>query len=139
MSLSRIPLLFVVTPTVVEVNEDRCRIKVPLNRMTRNHLGSMYFGALCIGADTAGAYLAYRNTIKTGVSLIFKDFQAQFLKRPEGDVIFTCEEGKKIADLVEKARTTDTRHSTPIKITATVNDDVVAEFQLTLSLKKKPN
>lgn len=34
------------------------------------------------------------------ISLVFKDFQAAFFKRAEGDVHFTCEQGKAIAELV---------------------------------------
>lgn len=37
----RIPLLASVRPSVVELSETRCMVRVPLRRWTRNHLGSM--------------------------------------------------------------------------------------------------
>ena len=55
----------------------------------------MYFGVLSVGADITGGFLAmkYIRASKSKISLIFKDFHADFLKRAEGDVHFLCSEG----------------------------------------------
>src|SRR3990167_7603136 len=89
--LLKIPLLFFISPTVVEMTDQRCVVKVPLNRRTRNHLKSMYFGVLCAGADCAGGLVAMRMIQEEGnrINLISKDFRAEFMKRAEGDVFFT--------------------------------------------------
>ena len=52
-------------------------IKIPLKRRTKNHLYSMYFGALSVGADITGGFLAMMCIQKTNkrVALIFKDFK----------------------------------------------------------------
>lgn len=140
---TRIPLLASVRPTVVEMNDDRCVIRIPLRRWTRNHLGSMYFGALAIGADIAGGLLAVEQIRKSRakVSLAFKSFHADFLKRPESDVFFICEEGAKVRDLVERTLACDERLGELVKIQAAVlladgSYDPVAEFTLELTLKK---
>jgi hypothetical protein len=74
------------------------------------------------------------------MDLIFKDFHAEFLKRPEGDVHFSCEEGREINDLVAKARKSGERESLPVHITARVpsklGEEPVARFILTLSVKR---
>jgi len=49
----RIPLLLFVGPRVLELDEEGCAIEIPLGLRTRNHLGSMYLGVLCAGADVA--------------------------------------------------------------------------------------
>ena len=140
----KIPLLASVRPSVVELSETRCVIRVPLRRWTRNHLGSMYFGALAIGADAAGGLLAMDQIQRTGgkVSLVFKAFQASFLKRPESDVFFTCEEGRAIREQVGRALASEERITEPMHIQATVrlpdgSFEPVAEFVLELSLKRK--
>jgi acyl-coenzyme A thioesterase PaaI-like protein len=139
----KIPVLFFVSPSVVEMTDERCVVKIPLNRRTKNHLNSMYFGVLAAGADCAGGLVAMRMIQEGGnrVSLIFKDFHAEFLKRAEGDVFFTCEEGLQIRDLVKKATESGERENMSVHITATVpsklGNDPVANFTLTLSLKKK--
>ena len=134
---------FFIGPTVSALSNDRCVVKVPLNRRTKNHWNSMYFGALAAGADCAGGLIAMKLIQERGnlVSLLFKDFQASFLKRAEGDVFFTCEDGEAIQKLVQKAIETGERENMPVRVTATVPSrlgaEPVAEFVLTLSLKRK--
>jgi acyl-coenzyme A thioesterase PaaI-like protein len=139
----KIPALAFVSPSVLEVSESRCVVRIRLRRRTRNHLNSMYFGVLAIGADCAGGLIAMNQIRALGanVGLIFKNFHADFLKRAEGDVFFTCEQGLEIRQLVQKAMDTGVRQSMPVQITATVpsrfGDEAVAKFVLTLSLKKR--
>lgn len=141
--LLKVPVLFFISPRVEEITDLRCVIKVPLNRRTKNHLNSMYFGVLAAGADCAGGLMAMRLIQEQGnqVSLIFKDFHADFLKRAEGDTLFTCEDGEAIQELVGKAIETGERQNMTVHVTATVpsklGHEPVAQFKLTLSLKKK--
>ena len=74
------------------------------------------------------------------ISMVFKDFQAEFLKRAEGDVDFICDQGKEIAELVALAAASDERVERQIDVVATVpsiSDEPVARFKLTLSLKRR--
>ena len=137
----RIPLLGSVRPSVVELDDEHCVIRVPLRRWTRNHLGSMYFGALAIGADCAGGILAVARirSRKAKVALIFRSFKAEFLKRPESDVYFTCNEGARISALVDRVLATGERQTELIRLEAAVRSaagfEPVARFELELSLK----
>jgi len=139
----KIPMLYFVRPSVTEISSERCVVKIPLARRTKNHLGSMYFGVLAAGADCAGGLIAMRLIHEEGdqVSLVFKDFHAEFLKRPEADVLFTCTEGSAIRDLVRRTMESEERQNLPVHITATcpskLGDEPVAKFTLTLSLKRK--
>jgi acyl-coenzyme A thioesterase PaaI-like protein len=139
----RIPLLAAVRPTILELDDAHCVVKVPLRRFTKNHHGSMYFGALAIGADTAGGLLAVELIRRrgAGLALVFKAFRADFLKRPEGDVFFTCDEGALIGDLVERTLASGERQTAPVHVRGAVRTadgtlETVAEFVLELSLKK---
>jgi acyl-coenzyme A thioesterase PaaI-like protein len=140
--LIKIPLLAFISPTVVELTEETCAIKVPLNWRTKNHLGSMYFGVLSAGADVAGGLIAMRLIQQSPhkVALVFKDFYANFKKRATGDVIFRCDQGEKINELVQRTIESGEREEMSVNVTATVptmDDEVVADFVLTLSLKKQ--
>jgi acyl-coenzyme A thioesterase PaaI-like protein len=140
--LTKIPLLFYVGVSVAEISPERMVVKIPLRRRTKNHLGSMYFGALCIGADCApGAFAMYLIRQQPArISMVFKDFQAEFLKRAEGDVYFCCSQGKEIAELVAQATASGERVERQVEVIATVpslSDEPVAKFKLTLSLKKR--
>ena len=140
--LAQIPLILFCQPRIIKITDTSLEVKIKLNRRTRNHLKSMYFGALSVGADVTGGFLAmkYIQESKSKISLIFKDFNAEFLKRAEGDVHFSCSEGDKIKSVIEKAEKTGDRVGIPIHIYAwvpTISDDLVAKFILTLSVKKK--
>ena len=140
--MAKIPLLAFARPRVVRMSDDECVVALPYSRMNKNHLGSLYFGALCIGADAAGGLMAMRllKKVKNGKgSLIFKDFKANFLKRAEGETFFTCKDGPAILAAVNQTASSFERVDLPVHVTATVpkkfGDEPVAEFILTLSLK----
>ena len=140
--ITKIPLLFFCRPKIIRLDSQLVEIKIPLRRRTKNHLNSMYFGALSVGADITGGFLAMMCIQKTKkkVALIFKDFKADFLKRAEGDVHFICNQGDDITSLVHKTIQSGKRENMIVYIDAivpSISSEVVAKFELTLSLKDK--
>jgi acyl-coenzyme A thioesterase PaaI-like protein len=139
----KIRLISYVRPTVLELTDERCEIRIPLTWRTRNHLRSMYFGALCTGADAAAAVIGLRAVEKQRerFSILFKDVRGEFFKRAEGDTHFACEQGGEILALLERARASGERESLPVEVVATVpkllGKEPVARFTLTLSVKQK--
>lgn len=139
----KVPLIFWVAPSVVKMDNQECIIKIPLNRRTKNHLNSMYFGVLCTGADIAGGLVAMNEITasRKKVALSFKDFSANFLKRAEGDVHFIVTQIPEIKQFVADVIKSGERMNFPVEIKAVVPainpDEVVANFTLTLSLKVK--
>jgi len=140
--VTKVPMIWFCRPKVIEHNDEKIEIQIPLKRRTKNHLGSMYFGVLAVGADITGGFLAMDPIQDSGrnIALIFKDFKADFLKRPEGDVHFICKDGLAIKELVDKVTHSTERHNYKLNIEAivpTISTEVVAKFELTLSLKDK--
>lgn len=139
----KIPMIFFCSPRLIELSDDAVEMVIPLNYRTKNHLGSMYFGALAVGADVAGGLVAMRMIQNGGnkVSLIFKDFRAEFLKRPESDVHFRSVEGAKVKALVERTLATGERQNETVEVIATCpkkfGTEPVAKLYLTISLKTK--
>jgi acyl-coenzyme A thioesterase PaaI-like protein len=139
----RIPMLLFVGPTVEALDDEGCDVKIPLGWRTRNHLGSMYFGALCAGADLAGGLNAFRliRTRHRDVKLVFADVKGEFLKRADGDVLFRCRDGRRVAEAMRETAETGERVTLPVEIVCTVpekyGDEPVARFTLGLSLKHK--
>lgn len=138
----KIPLIAYVRPRVLFVDDQRVEVLIPLRRRTKNHLGSMYFGSLMIGADLAAGYYAARLIFQSQrkIDFVFKSSTAQFFKRPLGDVVFSCEQGDIIKALVERAETSGERVDAEIQVAARVpslSEDIVAEMRLVLSLKKR--
>src|SRR5438132_12574262 len=118
-ALRNVFLLFFVKPSIVELNDRRCEIVIPLNwRTRRRDIHAMYFGTLCMGADVAGGLIAF-NLVARGklrVSFIFKDLKAEFLKRAEDDVHFVCEDGEKIGELLRRTLDTGEREETIVNV-----------------------
>jgi acyl-coenzyme A thioesterase PaaI-like protein len=139
----KIPVLLFVAPRVKRLDDEVCEIVVPLGWRTRNHLGSMYFGALCVGADLAGGLHAARLTTfgpYRSVKLVFADVRGEFLKRADGDVLFRCADGARVAAAVRETHERGERVTLPVEIAAFVperyGDEAVARFTLALSLKR---
>jgi len=138
LSYFKIPLIGFVRPKLKVLNDEECSVLIPLRRRSKNHLNSMYFGALAIGADLSAGlhafYFAERRELK--IALAFKDMNAKFLKRAESDILFKSIDGAIIQVAVNESLQTGNRVNQPINIKA-INDidEVVAEFVLTISIK----
>jgi acyl-coenzyme A thioesterase PaaI-like protein len=139
----KIPLLLFLGPRVLRLDETGCTVVIPFGWRTRNHVGSMYFGALCAGADLASGLPAFR-AIRAGhrtVIPLFADCRGEFLKRADGDVHFCCEQGVVVAEAVERADRTGERITMPVNVTCTVpakyGDEPVARFTMGLTMKRK--
>lgn len=142
-SIKNLPMVFWLKPRVIELTDERCIIMMPFRRRARNHVKSMYFGVLCAGADLAGGIMAIKlfKKQKEKFTFVFKDFQADFLKRCEDDVYFICDEGALVSETIKRAIQTKQRENVTLNVTATIpslfKDEPVGKFKLTLSLKQK--
>ncbi len=143
MGVFKIPLIFFCRPKVVEITDKKCVIKIPFRRNVKNHVKSMYIGALTVGADLVGGLLAMRHIETSGknIILIFKDMHADYLKLVQGDAYFTSNDGDKVKEAVRLAAETGERQNIPVEIIVTVpsqlGDEPVAKYTLTLSIKDK--
>jgi acyl-coenzyme A thioesterase PaaI-like protein len=137
----RIPLLLFVGPRVVELDDQRCAVKIPLGFRTRNHVGSMYIGVMVAGADLAAGLHALRAAGDVPVVPIFKDAHLDFFKRADGDVVFRCVEGQRVREAATRAVASGERVTLPVEVVATVPDrygeEPVARMTMGLSMKRK--
>ena len=134
---SKVPMIFYCRPSVIDISSNSVTVKIPFLRRNRNHVGSMYLGALSVGADITSAMLslAIIKKSKKKIIPIFKDFHADYLKRAEGDVHFVCDQGLKIKTMIEKTISEKNRVNEKIDVLAYVpsklGEEVVAKFSLT--------
>lgn len=139
--LFKVPLIWRCRPKILSLNDQAVEIRIPLKRRNKNHLNSMYFGVLAVGADVAGGFMAMHKAQQRGkpISLAFKGVQAEFFKRPEAAVHFHCDEGQAIDEMLDETIATGERINKAVKIVATCpslhGNEPMAEFWLTLSVK----
>lgn len=136
----KIPMIGYTGLKLVDLDETKSVVKVRLKRRTKNHLNSMYFGALAVGADVSGGIHAFyfANKYNKKVSFAFKAMECEFIKRAESDCTFICNDGV----LVEKSilRSIETGERINEKTFVNVYDsqnELVAKFKLTISVKCK--
>lgn len=127
-------------PKVLQVDDGTVKVKIKLRRRTKNHLGSMYFGALAIGADlTAGIHAFYfAAKYNKQISFAFKGMNASFLKRAESHVFFETNEGYVVHEAVNESIATGERVNCTVKVFGRNRDsEVVAQFEMIVSIKVK--
>ena len=136
----KIPMLGFTGLKLIEINDTTAKTKIKLKRRTKNHLNSMYFGALAVGADVAAGlhafYFAKLHSKK--VSFAFKGMSCEFIKRAESDCIFVSEDGKKVEDAILESISTGDRVNTTSKVNAyDEENELVATFEMIVSVKCK--
>ncbi len=140
LSRFKIPMIGYVRPKLLLLNDTDVELKIKLRRRSRNHLNSMYFGALAIGADVAAGihtfYFAEKMNKK--VSFAFKGIKGDFLKRAESDVTFKCNQGQLIREAIEKSAHEQVRVNENILVEAFDDvNEIVATFEMLVSVRVK--
>lgn len=136
-----VPLIGYLRPKIITLTDDMMVVRIKLGRRSKNHLNSMYFGALAAGADIAGGLHGFYHAKQANseVSLAFKSFQAQFFKRAESDVYFVSANGMLVKEMIEESRQTGIRINKMLPVQAFTHylttPELVAEFSLELSIK----
>jgi len=117
----------------------RTVIEIPYNWRTQNPFRSIYFAALAGAGELSSglmAGLAIRGTKK--ISMLVTNVEVDFIKKANSATTFTCDEGIKIIEAIQKA--VDTNTGTEVKLESNgVNKEgvLVAKFRITWSFKVK--
>lgn len=134
----KIPMIGFLKPRLVELTDENVSVRIKCRRKSKNHLNSMYFGALTVGADVAAGIHAFYCAKKhnVNVSFAFKSMHAEFLKRAETDVFFECNEGLMIEQIVLESYHSKLRVNRHVNVKAlNTSGDVVATFIMEISVK----
>ncbi|HLW29223.1 MAG TPA: DUF4442 domain-containing protein [Brumimicrobium sp.] len=140
MGMIKIPMIAFVRPKLMLLDENKSQVRIKLKRRTKNHLKSMYFGSLAVGADMAAGLHAFYFAEESGVkvSFAFKAVKAEFLKRATSDVYFNSNEGQLVKQAFDEAMSTKERVNKWIKVEAKNTDnEIVAIFDMEISVKVK--
>lgn len=134
----KIPMLHYTRPKLLLIDEEHIILKIKLRRRTKNHLRSMYFGALCVGADIgAGVFTLYHADLqKLKISFAFKSMSVQFVQRAESHVRFICKDGDKLKRMIADCKETGKRQNQVVAVEAlNESNELVATFMMEASAK----
>ena len=137
-TLRHLPIANLAGLKLVTLNGNQCQTTIPYKFLNKNPFKSTYFAVQSMAAEASTAALAMvalrRHT--ESIAFIIVDLKATFSKKTTSKVTFTCNDGAKFAEGLEKLIQTNQ----PVEITAKtigrIEDGTeVATFHFTWSFK----
>lgn len=138
--LLKLPSAYFAGVRIKKIDEQQCAVTVPYKWFSRNPFRSTYFACLAMAAEMSTGALAMAHLYKRrpAISMLVTKIEANYFKKAVGNTIFTCSDGEKIEDTIEKAAGSGESHSLEAK-TIGLNEagELIAEVFITWSFKKK--
>jgi hypothetical protein len=138
--LSKLPAAYFAGLKIEVSDESHVVISVKQKWFNKNPFRSIYFAILSMAAEMSTGILSMGNIYKRkpAVSMLVVEQRGLFHKKATGKILFTCEDGNKIASTVEEAITKGNAVSVVCYSKGTNSEnEVVAEFWITWSFKTR--
>lgn len=90
---------------VKEITHDQCRVRVKHKWFNQNPFKSMYFAVQAMAAElsTGALVMKYIKDSNKKVSMLVAHNNGTYTKKATGIIIFTCKDGEKVKDALNKA------------------------------------
>ena len=117
---------------------EKCEITIPYMWRTQNPFKSIYFAALAGAAElSTGALCLLSQAGKGKYSMLVVDFRAEYFKKANQKITFTCEQGLELNEVIDALEPNESNKLTMISTGMNPNGEVVARFHVTWSFKRK--
>jgi hypothetical protein len=138
--LSKLPAAYFAGLRIEALDEAHAVVSVKQKWFNKNPFRSIYFAILSMAGEMSTGILSMGNIYKCkpAVSMLVLEQRGLFHKKATGKILFTCEDGNRIASLVEEAVTTGNAGSI-VCYSKGMNseNELVAEFWITWSFKAR--
>lgn len=137
---AKLPAAYLAGVRLREVDENRCLVTVPYKWLSQNPFRSTYFACLSMAAELSTGALAMAHLYKTDppVSMLVVKVESEYFKKATGRTRFVCEDGNLFKNAVaETIATGEPRTVKARSVGTNVNGEIVAEFYITWSFKRK--
>ena len=102
--LWKLPAAWFMGIGVRSCDEQRCVVSQPYGWRSQNPFRSTYFAAQCAAAELSTGLLAMAALQgEVPVSMLVVQIEATFLKKADQQLLFTCEDGSSMQDVVRQA------------------------------------
>lgn len=136
----KLPSAYISGVRVQNINEKECKVKVTHKWINQNPFKSMYFAVQAMAAELSTGALVMYHIKKSGrkVSMLVFSNQSNFTKKATGKIVFTCSEGAKIEETIQKAIKTGEGQTCWMKsIGINEKGEQVSEFNFEWTIKVK--
>ncbi|RME03157.1 MAG: DUF4442 domain-containing protein [Bacteroidetes bacterium] len=137
--LKNLPTAFWWGLKVIEASPAFCKVSIPFNWRTQNPFNSIYFAALAGAGELATGTLANMARLGKGsISMLVVDQRAEFVKKADGKIIFTCNQGLEAHKVVDEAIATGEGKTITMTATgANLKGETVCKIHITWSFRKR--
>lgn len=136
--LSKLPSAVFWGLKMLSLDREKCQVSIPYRWSTQNPFKSIYFAALAGAAElSTGALCQLALAGKGSFSMLVVDFRAEYFKKANTKISFSCNQGTELFELIEGLNPGDTAQLTMISTGKNTSDEVVAKFYVTWSFKRK--
>ncbi len=138
--MKSLPMGWLAGLRVRELTSDSCTTSVPFKNLNKNPFRSIYIAVQSMAAElsTASPCLLAITGQKPSVAFIIVDLKAKFTKKATSRVYFTCEDGEKAFEAVDKCISSGEAAEATLKTVGRMKDGtVVSEFEFTWSFKQR--
>ena len=123
---------------MVHLDSQKCHVSIPYFWRSQNPFKSIYFAALAGAAElSTGALCQLALAGKGSFSMLVVDFRAEYSKKANTKILFTCEQGAELFSLIDTLKPGETNQLTMLSIGKNKAGEEVARFFITWSFKRK--
>ena len=120
------------------LTQEKCEVSIPFFWRSQNPFRSIYFAALAGAAElSTGALCQLALAGKGQFSMLVVDFRAQYSKKANTKITFSCDQGLALFELIESLEPNQSAQLTMISIGTNTSGEEVARFYVTWSFKRK--
>jgi hypothetical protein len=123
---------------VKSLNLNKCEITIPFFWRSQNPFKSIYFAALAGAGELSTGLLCQLSLAGKGeFSMLVVDFRAEFKKKANQKITFICDQGEELNNLIAELKPQDTAKITLISRGINQDGEIIAQFFITWSFKRK--
>jgi hypothetical protein len=138
--LRHLPMGFASGMVVEALDERSCRVMLKDRFWIRNPFGSVFWAVMGMAAEMSTGTLLYAWLSGTNIKFILIAAEGRFLKKLRGKSCYFCHSGQEVLRSIESLQNTGDTRTVVMPVSAKdKNDQIVAEFQFTWSLKIPEN
>jgi len=123
---------------IKSLDVEKCKVTIPYSWRTQNPFKSIYFAALAGAAELSTGALCQLALAGNGAfSMLVVDFRAEYHKKANQKITFSCEQGKEVFQLIESLKVGENNQLTMVSEGRNPSGELVARFFVTWSFKRK--
>ena len=136
--LKKLPAAYFCGARMKSLDSDQCEIKITLNWFNKNPFKSMFWAAQGMAAELTTGLMITDKIKKSGydVSMLLISNNANYYKKATGLIVFNCNEGAEIDEMMNKLISSNTSQTITLSSTGiNQNNITVSKFIFEWSLK----